>query len=135
VQPDSDGHGGVTHCRRQGAERLPVPPGQARDVARILDRLAEEIGQAAGMLRVVSGTVSAPAGPVYNPWAVVRLVTRELVREGVRPDLGDRSLPRFGLQSGGRVPQCIDRECSQAVSEGEGLLSGVEHVSGYQPGA
>jgi hypothetical protein len=80
--------GGVLTDLVEVAERLPVPPGQARDVARILDRLAEEIGQAAGMLRVVSGAVSGPAGPVYSPWAVVRLVTRELVREGVKVRFG-----------------------------------------------
>ena len=84
--------GGVLTDLVEVAERLPVPPAQARDVAQILDRLAEEIGQAAGMLRMVSGAVSAPAGPVYNPWAVVRLVTRELVREGVQV--------RFGPQAG-----------------------------------
>jgi hypothetical protein len=80
--------GGVLTDLVEVAERLPVPPGQARDVARILDRLAEEIGEAAGMLRVVSGTVSAPAGPAYNPWGIVRLVTRELVRAGVKSRFG-----------------------------------------------
>jgi hypothetical protein len=33
------------------AERLPVPPGQAEHTARILDRLSEEITEAAAMLR------------------------------------------------------------------------------------
>jgi hypothetical protein len=33
------------------AERLPVPPGQAEATARILDRLSEEITEAAAMLR------------------------------------------------------------------------------------
>ncbi len=87
--------GGVLTDLVEVAERMPVPPAQARGVAQILDRLADEIGQAAGMLRVVSGTVSAPAGPVYNPWAVVRLVTRELVREDVRV----RFAPEAGLRA------------------------------------
>jgi hypothetical protein len=33
------------------AERFPVPPDQAEATARILDRLSEEIGEAAEMLR------------------------------------------------------------------------------------
>jgi len=33
------------------AERLPVPPDQAERIARILDRLAEELGEAAALLR------------------------------------------------------------------------------------
>jgi hypothetical protein len=33
------------------AERLPVPPGQAEETARILDRLSQEISEAAAMLR------------------------------------------------------------------------------------
>jgi hypothetical protein len=35
------------------AERLPVRPDQAEEVARILDRLSEEIAEAAAMLRSV----------------------------------------------------------------------------------
>jgi hypothetical protein len=37
------------------AGRLPVPPGQAEPVAQILDRLAEEISEAAGMIRWIAG--------------------------------------------------------------------------------
>jgi len=43
--------GGVLTDLVEVAERLPVPPGQAETVARILDRLAEEIGEAAALLR------------------------------------------------------------------------------------
>jgi hypothetical protein len=95
--------GGVLTDLVEVAGMLPVPPGRARDVARILDRLAEEIGQAAGMLRAVSGTVSAAAGPAYNPWAVVRLVTRELAREGVRSGPARK---RISARSAGTRPGC-----------------------------
>ena len=56
----------------EAAELLPVPPSQAEATARILDRLAEEITQAAGMLRVtgasppprprLDGSIPGPAG-------------------------------------------------------------------------
>ena len=36
------------------AEMLPVPAGQAERVAQILDRLSEELAEAAGMLRQAS---------------------------------------------------------------------------------
>ncbi len=42
---------------------------------------------------------------------------------------------RLCPRSGFGVPQGIDREGAQAVSEGEGLLAGVEDVSGHQPRA
>jgi hypothetical protein len=43
------------------------------------------------------------------------------------------------MPSRGRVPQCIDRECARAVSEGKSLLSGVRdepagHADVAQPG-
>jgi hypothetical protein len=89
--------GGVLTDLVEVAEMLPVPPGQSRDVARILDRLSEEISEAAQMLRAASGTVSAPAaappGPAYNPWGVVRLVTRELARDKIKSRFG----PEAGL--------------------------------------
>jgi len=50
--------GGVLTDLVEVAELLPVPPDQAEATARILDRLAEEITEAAGMLRGTS------AGPV-----------------------------------------------------------------------
>jgi hypothetical protein len=43
--------GGVLTDLVEIAERLPVPPGQAEETARILDRLSEEITEAAAMLR------------------------------------------------------------------------------------
>ena len=43
--------GGVLTDLREVAGHLPVPPAQAEHVARILDRLSEEIAEAAGMLR------------------------------------------------------------------------------------
>jgi hypothetical protein len=98
--------GGVLTDLVEVAERLPVPPGQARDVAQILDRLADEIGQAAGMLRVVSGTVSASAGPVYSPWAVVRLVTRELAARASRSGSARR---RVSARWPGMRPACWRR--------------------------
>ncbi len=48
------------------AERLPVPPDQAEATARILDRLSEEIQEAAAMLRGV------PAA-AFPPWRGPRL--------------------------------------------------------------
>jgi hypothetical protein len=55
-----DGHvqlvetvGGVLTDLVELAKRLPVPAGQAEATARILDRLAEEITEAAAMLRAV----------------------------------------------------------------------------------
>ncbi len=38
------------------AERFPVPAGQVEAVARILDRLSEEIAEAAGLLRASQRT-------------------------------------------------------------------------------
>jgi hypothetical protein len=43
--------GGVLTDLVELAERLPVPPEQAEATARILDRLAEEIAEAAGLVR------------------------------------------------------------------------------------
>jgi hypothetical protein len=43
--------GGVMTDLVEIAERLPVRPDQAERVARMLDRLSEEIAEAAGMLR------------------------------------------------------------------------------------
>lgn len=43
--------GGVLVDLVEVAERLPVPADDIEQVARILDRLAEEINEAAGMLR------------------------------------------------------------------------------------
>jgi hypothetical protein len=43
--------GGVLMDLTEVAERLPVRPDQAENVARILDRLSEEICEAAAMLR------------------------------------------------------------------------------------
>jgi hypothetical protein len=43
--------GGVLTDLVELAERMPVPPDQAEATARILDRLAEEITEAAGMVR------------------------------------------------------------------------------------
>jgi hypothetical protein len=53
--------GGVLTDLVELAERLPVPPGQAEAAARILDRLAEEIAEAAGLVR--SAAHDGPAGP------------------------------------------------------------------------
>jgi hypothetical protein len=36
------------------AERLPVPADKAEETARILDRLSEELAEAAGMIRVAA---------------------------------------------------------------------------------
>ncbi len=47
----------------------------------------------------------------------------------------DGLLGSAGVMSGFGIPQSIDGEGAQAVSEWEGLLSGVEDVSGYQPRA
>jgi hypothetical protein len=57
--------GGVLTDLVELAERLPVPPERAEATARILDRLSEEIREAAGMLRAairprIDGSV--PAG-------------------------------------------------------------------------
>lgn len=46
--------GGVLTDLVEIAERLPVPRAQAEATARILDRLAEEITEAAAMVRVTS---------------------------------------------------------------------------------
>lgn len=48
------------------AERLPVPPDQAEATARILDRVAEEIAEAAGMLRGTHGADLSPAFPAWR---------------------------------------------------------------------
>jgi hypothetical protein len=53
--------GGVLTDLVELAERLPVPPGQAEAAARILDRLAEEIAEAAGLVRAAAH--DGPAGP------------------------------------------------------------------------
>ena len=45
--------GGVLTDLVEIAEELPVPPGQIERIARILDRLSEEIAEAAAMLRQV----------------------------------------------------------------------------------
>jgi hypothetical protein len=42
------------------SERLPVPAEQAERVARILQRLSEEIAEAAGMLRAAVNTPPEP---------------------------------------------------------------------------
>jgi hypothetical protein len=45
--------GGVLTDLVEIAGRMPIPAGQIEQVARILDRLAEEIAEAAAMLRQV----------------------------------------------------------------------------------
>jgi hypothetical protein len=52
--------GGVITDLVEVAERLPVQPGQSEQIARILDRLSEEIAAAAGQLR-------AAAAPGFRP--------------------------------------------------------------------
>jgi hypothetical protein len=63
--------GGVITDLVQIAERLPVRPGEAEPVARILDRLAEEISEAAQLLRSAGGqsvsSSSRPAGTQVRP--------------------------------------------------------------------
>ena len=61
--------GGVLTDLVEVAERLPVPPDQAEPVARILDRLSQEITQAAAMLR------GGPAA-AFPPWRTDPRVTR-----------------------------------------------------------
>jgi len=74
------------------AERLPVPADQAEATARILDRLAEEITEAAGMLRgATAPEIRLPQsdpGPSCDPWSIVSAVTRELARDGVKTRFG-----------------------------------------------
>jgi hypothetical protein len=48
--------GGVLTDLTEVAERLPVRPDRAEDTARILDRLSEELAEAARMIRVTAGT-------------------------------------------------------------------------------
>jgi hypothetical protein len=55
--------GGVLTDLVELAERLPVPADQADAAARILDRLAEEVTEAAGMLRAAAA-LDAPAAGV-----------------------------------------------------------------------
>jgi hypothetical protein len=52
--------GGVLTDLVELAEQLPVHLDQAEAAARILDRLAEELGEAAGMLRGPSADLTAP---------------------------------------------------------------------------
>ena len=49
------------------AERLPVRPDQAEEVARILDQLSEEISEAAAMLRQTTQEARATNRAVSGP--------------------------------------------------------------------
>jgi hypothetical protein len=63
--------GGVLTDLVELAEQLPVPPAQAEATARILDRLAEEITDAAGMLRGArpeSAPRRADLSPAFPAW-------------------------------------------------------------------
>ena len=53
--------GGVITELVQIAERLPVRPGEADPAARILDRLAEQISEAAQLLRSAADPITARA--------------------------------------------------------------------------
>jgi hypothetical protein len=66
--------GGVLTDLVEVAERLPVPPGQAGATARILDRLSEEIAEAAAMLRgaAPSARRCAACRVTGQPLAVIR---------------------------------------------------------------
>ena len=55
--------GGVISDLVTVAERLPVQPDQAEPVARVLDRLAEEISEAARMFRATSEPSRLEATP------------------------------------------------------------------------
>jgi len=55
--------GGVISDLVTLAERLPVAPDQVEPVARILDRLAEEISEAARMFRATREPPGLPAAP------------------------------------------------------------------------
>jgi hypothetical protein len=84
--------GGVLADLVEVAERLPVPPEQAEATARILDRLSEEIIEAAAMLRGlttpgISRTATDPS-PACNPWHIVSIITRDLARTGVKTPFG-----------------------------------------------
>lgn len=63
--------GGVITDLVEIAERLPVRPGEAEPVARILDRLAEEISEAAQLLRSAGeqsvSSSSRPEGTQVRP--------------------------------------------------------------------
>jgi hypothetical protein len=63
--------GGVLTDLVEVAERLPVRADQVEPVARILDRLAQEIGQAAAMIRATNAAPEDQAallGGVFPPW-------------------------------------------------------------------
>ncbi len=59
--------GGVLTDLVEVAERLPVPPDQAEPVARILDRLAREIAEAAAMLRGMTAPAISRAAADSGP--------------------------------------------------------------------
>jgi hypothetical protein len=84
--------GGVLTDLVEVAERLPVPPEQAEATARILDRLSEEITEAAAMLRGVTAPASSRAaadrGPSCDPWHILSVITRDLARTGVTTRFG-----------------------------------------------
>jgi hypothetical protein len=88
-----------------------VLPGQAEIVARILDRLSEEIGQAAVMLRGGGGRIpvlaATPGNVSCDPWSVVDLVTYDLVRRGIKSQFGSEADLDAAAQAAARLLEAL----------------------------
>jgi hypothetical protein len=92
------------------AQRLPVPPSQAEAVARILDRLGEEIREAAGTLRG-SGhapiSAATPGSASCDPWSIVDLVTHDLSRRGIKSRFGSEADLSMAAESAARLLEAL----------------------------
>jgi hypothetical protein len=114
---------GVHSEHAEATQWQPVPSSQAEAVARVLDRLSNEIRQAAVMLRSTGHTpalAATPASVLCDPWSVVDLVTYDLARRGIKSQFGPeadlttaaqaatRLLEALGLRS---VAQTDERLC------------------------
>lgn len=97
------GHAEATPC-------LSVPPSEAEAVARVLDRLSEEIRQAAVMLRGSGHTPTLAATPgsvLCDPWSVVDLVTYDLARRGIKSQFGSEADLTTASQAATRLLEAL----------------------------
>jgi hypothetical protein len=100
--PD-DTVGGVAKC-------MPLLPEQAEAVARVLDRLSEEIRESASALRCSDHNPAPTAVQGYascDQWSVVDLVTHDLSLRGIKSRFGREVDLRAAAQAAAQLLKAL----------------------------
>jgi hypothetical protein len=118
----------VASDRVEVAMRLPVLLTQTEAVARHLDRLSEEIRQAAETLR--DRARAATPGRAWNdPWSVVDLVTFDLARRGVKSQFGSEADLGAAAEAAARLLEALGLHSVALLDED----SAVRGPTGQRP--